>query len=534
MKAFALKNVKSFQETGWIEFKPITVFVGPNSSGKSSLVRFPVVLSQTIKEDVSTPLLLYGNQVDYGDFEEVVHGHEKNSSVEFTIKLDGEKLADFMDDQVRQNFALNQSEVKISLTVVKADSLRIKKFSICRDPNDPILEMELGANDFYHLKFINNEQLDQIQRSRKTIFESKFSFNKFLPALDKYSMDLLQKIREYLIFEDKNENETISSTIFLGMVFNKVDLKKFVTFTSNEAISEKIYEAAKLLDNLSEEQFVEFKIFSTVYFSTLNFFAILSVCEDYLSNYLHQIVYIGPFRKEPERTYRFSENKILNVGKKGENSILLLGQDIRQKHGLTKKVSEWFESTMGCRLEVVPVDGSLFKIQIQRINESENKGESLIDVGYGVAQVLPIVTQLYFDSEEVNDEYRNRFTYIPNKTYIIEQPELHLHPAVQSSLADLFVQKVVDDPTSKIVIETHSEHLIRKLQVLVADPEVNITPDDVAIYYIDKDASGVSSVTRMNMNSKGQFEEKWPSGFFDKSYELTKELMRVASKPQSK
>jgi hypothetical protein len=318
------------------------------------------------------------------------------------------------------------------------------------------------------------------------------------------------------------------------MTFDKIDeFKDFILTNPTMFTLGNTNEAIKLFDNLSEKQFSEFKMISKIYFSARNLPRVLSACENYLSNFLHQIVYIGPFRREPERTYRFSENKILNVGKKGENSVLLLGQDVRQENGLTQKVSDWFETTMGCRLKIVPIDGSLFKIHIHRINV-EGIGESLIDVGYGVAQVLPIVTQLFFDSEEVNDEYRKRFTYIPNRTYIIEQPELHLHPAVQSSLADLFVQKVANDPTSKIVIETHSEHLIRKLQVLVADLDINVTPDDVAIYYVDKSESGVSSVTRMHLNAKGQFEEKWPSGFFDKSYELTKELMRVASKPQSK
>ena len=60
MKSFRVKNVKSFKDSGAIEFKPITIFVGKNSCGKSSLLRFPVVLAQTAISNTDSPLMLYG------------------------------------------------------------------------------------------------------------------------------------------------------------------------------------------------------------------------------------------------------------------------------------------------------------------------------------------------------------------------------------------------------------------------------------------------------------------------------------------
>ncbi|MGB0932420.1 MAG: AAA family ATPase, partial [Chitinophagales bacterium] len=67
MKSFQLKNIKSFKDTGEIELKPITIFVGKNSSGKSSLVRFPVVLAQTFLEDTISPIVFNGKYLDYGN-----------------------------------------------------------------------------------------------------------------------------------------------------------------------------------------------------------------------------------------------------------------------------------------------------------------------------------------------------------------------------------------------------------------------------------------------------------------------------------
>ena len=85
-----------------------------------------------------------------------------------------------------------------------------------------------------------------------------------------------------------------------------------------------------------------------------------------------------------------------------------------------------------------------------------------------------------------------------------------------------------------ILIETHSEHLIRRLQSLVANPDNKFTKDDVAIYYVDMDKQGDSTVTKMEMNDSGQFLQKWPSGFFDKGYELSKELLQFAQKRAAK
>ncbi len=153
-----------------------------------------------------------------------------------------------------------------------------------------------------------------------------------------------------------------------------------------------------------------------------------------------------------------------------------------------------------------------------------------MDVGYGISQVLPIVTQLY-NANNTKLNGRASLSY-QGTTAIFEQPEIHLHPAAQAQLADLFVNCVTDkkNPVNRILIETHSEHLIRKLQVLVADPESGIDSDQVAIYYVDKNEEGNSYIEKMELCENGQFEKAWPSGFFDKSYELTKLLMRAGRK----
>ena len=151
------------------------------------------------------------------------------------------------------------------------------------------------------------------------------------------------------------------------------------------------------------------------------------------------------------------------------------------------------------------------------LRDKNGNETNLIDNGYGVSQVLPIVTEII----RLSIATPRKLRYIEASDYIVilEQPELHLHPAAQSELATLFVNGISDGKgKKKILVETHSEHLIRKLQILVADKE---------IYYVDKDEDGNAHVEEMKLLENGKFENAWPSGFFDRGYQLSRELAKA-------
>ncbi len=156
---------------------------------------------------------------------------------------------------------------------------------------------------------------------------------------------------------------------------------------------------------------------------------------------------------------------------------------------------------------------------------SEGVESNILDVGFGISQVLPIVTQIIRSSFWSQKYIMGK--EIHGETICIEQPELHLHPAAQADLADLFVDCVLESNNGKrVVIETHSEHLIRKLQVLIADKNNMFTNEMIKIYYVDKDEQGVASVEEMKILPNGKFQKRWPSGFFDKAHELAMELLK--------
>ena len=120
---------------------------------------------------------------------------------------------------------------------------------------------------------------------------------------------------------------------------------------------------------------------------------------------------------------------------------------------------------------------------------------SLTDVGFGVSQVLPVLVLLY---------------YVPEgSTVLMEQPEIHLHPAVQSGLADVMLN-VADVRKVQIIVESHSEHLMRRLQRRVAEEKTS--SEDVKLYFVASNR-GRAQVSDLLLNEWGEIEN-WPQNFF--------------------
>ena len=498
MKSFRVKNVKSFKDSGIIEFKPITIFVGKNSCGKSSLLRFPVVLAQTALSNTDSPIMLYGKMIDYGNYEDVIFGRQEGK-IQFEIHYDldihnlqdsrynmfdftegGKKDEEIRDVSLRVSLDRREKRMHVDFVELCIDNKCLSGFYSGEE------EYKIELNYIYHEHELHSEKY--------VMYAKGIHFETFYPFYD---------MREVF-------------SAIVGLVVNTdgkpVDMEK------GQEVYNKLYNMANPFgeEDLSEEEIKIKRIKDGLeYASTI------------MSNIPHNtqmesrlITYIGPFRENPERVYRDSESQSLNVGVRGENVSTLLIRDFQKKHHLIDEISEWLYRTMGYKLCINDMGNSLFQIMLE--NDKGIKS-NILDVGFGISQVLPIITQVIRMSL-VSRRLRGGDDI--DETLYIEQPELHLHPAAQAELADIFVKCVMENPGKTLVIETHSEHLIRKLQVLIADRNWPFTEDEICIYYVDKNDDGIASVREMELLSNGKFKSKWPTGFFDKAYELSMALLK--------
>ena len=508
MKALRLKNIKSFMDSGKVEIKPITIFVGKNSCGKSSLIRFPVIISQTMDADSDSPIAFYGKKADYGIFEDVLrHGSNGQLTFELTYDVDV-SLNRLLDKDLFENGYIVEymspkdkykkedvREVTLSVVLCKIQKkIRVSSLSLLVEEKN-IYEINRVNKETYSFNVHYNYKAGDFIEQEQSFTIDNVGFEKFVPCFD------IDEAIE-IIYRDINGEES-NQKIDTGFILDRLYFRR-----------------EKYIDELSDKEKRFLEEWDAYDYAASLLRRVFSMCQKE-SDYLR---YIGPFRANPERYYRDLELFSTGVGVHGENtSNILIGDSQKKDPKLIYNISRWTKEVLGYEIVLKDISNGMFQIMLR---DSKGVETNLIDNGYGISQVLPIVTEV--TRLQTNRTPKRLTSSIVDMMTIIEQPELHLHPAAQSELANLFVDSVLTGKgKKKMLIETHSEHLIRKIQLLVADRESLLTNDMVAIYYIDKDKDGFAIVEEMKLLKNGKFEKTWPSGFFDKGYQLSRALAKA-------
>ena len=184
-------------------------------------------------------------------------------------------------------------------------------------------------------------------------------------------------------------------------------------------------------------------------------------------------------------------------------------------------------------------EGLGVKIRLYK-SADDNYGRLLSDEGYGITQLISILLQietaiLSAKEEKANkesvdglscfDKYDEVKYHFEENTIAIEEPEIHLHPSYQSKLAEMFAEAYTKY-NIHFIIETHSEYLIRKLQVMVADKEFSLISEDVSLNYVDKREDGTSYNKHIIIKEDGDLTDSFGSGFYDEADALAIQLFR--------
>jgi len=240
------------------------------------------------------------------------------------------------------------------------------------------------------------------------------------------------------------------------------------------------------------------------YFQNAGFLSDLEAAYEAQMDAIH---YLGPLREYPKREYSWGRARPSDVGSRGEQAIeaILAATADGEKRNLKYKARLMpFQEMIAYWLREL---GLIHEFRVEEIGEGSNlwqarlrvvpKGPEVLltDVGFGVSQILPVVTLLY---------------YVPEgSTVILEQPEIHLHPSAQASLADLVIA-AAQHRHIQVIVESHSEHFLLRLQRRIADETLDAK--DAALYFCRGD-DGDSKLDRLAVDMFGVIKN-WPENFF--------------------
>ncbi len=215
------------------------------------------------------------------------------------------------------------------------------------------------------------------------------------------------------------------------------------------------------------------------------------------------IYYFGPLREYPHRSYVWAGERPQDVGRRGELAVPAMlaarkqGKVISRGRGhhrqtLEERVADWLkELGMIESFDLRPIAENRKEYEL-RVRHSPGASEVLItDVGFGVSQVLPVLVLCYYAPK--------------GATIILEQPEIHLHPLVQAGLADVFID-AIKRRNVQIILESHSEHLLRRLQRRIAEEQ--LAASDASLYFVQMQ-DGTSQIEKLELDLFGNILN-WP------------------------
>lgn len=237
------------------------------------------------------------------------------------------------------------------------------------------------------------------------------------------------------------------------------------------------------------------------YFQNTDFLADLQLQFEKLFG---RVYYLGPLREHPQRQYTWTGAEPADMGRRGERVVDALlgarGRKVKLGKGMRRSLEEhvaWWLRELGLvhsfRVAPVSKDSNIYRVWVKKALGSSEV--LLPDVGFGVSQILPALVLCYYVPE--------------HSTIIMEQPEIHLHPSVQAGLADVFID-AVKRRKAQILFESHSEHLLRRLQRRVAEEELD--HEEVAPYFCEMGADH-STLRPLAVDLFGNITN-WPKDFF--------------------
>ena len=543
--SFRVNNFKSIRDSNNIYLPKLTIIIGPNSSGKSSLFQPLLLMKQTFEvNDPNSVLVLDGNYGNFGEFEDFIYqdiNEDKPKSKDFSIQFN---FANIDSKSVNETSSIKLKYCTISNIII------LKEIQFFYPPAKNSLKLftiKIGQQqDKKHQEWIKIEALNQdkniifLKKIKKPIQPELLNCKSLIKVVLAYLINYYP-IFPYYDFLNLTKRNSVSKRN------EEIDYKfeeNFISIDENE-VSKINYNVApdltiiepKNKHNISDLRWPEI----ITYFNTFEkrnalalkvILAIYEMISDldesiaWIEDFLNKIHHIGPVRSFPKRVYFSSSGKPTSIGKYGKYAPEILWINSNQDRNLVDILNNYlFKLGFEIEVNVMPIYRGIYQLRVKQNNITVN----LADVGFGLSQVLPVLVEcINFNQEKrKTSASSSQRMSLPEKEHsrlvICQQPEIHLNPKIQSDLADFFISL---SEKMSFIIETHSEHILTRVQRRIA--EGTLDPKDVAVYFVSKNGNA-SNIKRMIINESGEFDF-WPENFFQEDFIDSVEILRASNK----
>ena len=574
LTAMQLANFKAFSEAQRVPIRPITLIFGPNSSGKSSIIHGLVLARHAAETGELDTYLTHvgGASVDLGGFGQYIHRRESTRRMEWC----GEFHSARFDGRLAELFAsTTKIEVSAQIGLPQVERMRIKVGFDSRTEQTIFVKTPTGE---LIRSGAPEVQVFEIRADSTTILQmSKRRDGKFQIDRLNYEHPVFREVLRAIVITSTT-SETIQPSDYEGLdeAINQlipdftVEMGNFLPAKLLLAGAPVALEASSLIAVGRGTRKENLASAVRLYFPRILDEMIQGVSRA-VSSELARLQYLGPLRSYPPRHLAFAQQHDSNWNAGGG----FAWDVVRKDETVRRLVNEWLSSrdklqtpyelmvrefvgvddlepTLFEQLkrlqgaELLAVDGTdardrgepqpegildasidveqeartfqnaIKAADIERLDELvliDQRTNTIVshrDVGIGISQVLPVLVAAFGSS---------------GKILAMEQPEIHLHPALQAELGDVFITSGLGPKQNTLILETHSEHLILRIMRRMretANGELpkefpSVRPEDVSILYVEP--RGSTSIVRvLELDAQGDLLDPWPGGFFEEGF----------------
>ena len=543
MYRLEIENFRNISDRLVIDLANITILTGTNNSGKSNILKLLIVLDDYFASDNHFNLSFYGPSAGkhkINCYQNAINSTNWDKNKNLKISYERKNyIMTFEFAPVRTKSARQQAEEiqEGRLVYFEIFSTETKSKIWIKNLSDD--EYELNADQSF-IRSLSSVTEQNFEDRLSQLLANEASIQSRLNDLISQNKTAEEGSEEY----NKTINGIYDANWRLGNIRKWIeDLKKFDANRPPVGISFKI-------------------VFSIKENSQLKSFTLPDLIKDVLSTYLNnekevmsgdpiiqswkselhglftvikRSVHISTRHLSADRSHQ--SRIYLQSDKTSELSeiISLMEKSSFKKGGEGDKfIKKWMSKfKIGTDYRFRSIEGIATAIEVN----GDEGWINLVDKGFGAGQVLPIILRVgeYLERHTITPPPKGKIKYVKQETrppiLIFEEPEANLHPAFQSLLAEMF-HEAAKDVVIRIIIETHSEYLLRKFKLLKAQNKLR--ENEVLIYYVNQGDSSVEhskqKIQKIEILDNGKLSHSFGKGFFDEADEIEMDLYRINKK----